>query len=732
MADETNVPAQTEGAGQKAKARPEPVNLAMIEAAKRGIVLDPPRPATKAPEPTETSLPPAEEPPAVQEPAGEASEPAGEPSPETPVEPAPSEGNDAPAGVGEGLPDGEALAALSEASVRGRLSPSDEDRATRLMRELIKAGTPAPSLEAMAKLPWILGVRAAEQSWTTLDEASRATLLDGIVALGGDNAARLRLSLSRSLAKMDLPSGLKLASLTCAALWNSEKGALSAEHSKLIGNVFIGRGKPWVLQLPLESLTPEDAAPIASCAVFSAFNVNNPPITQLSILRYAAKLLGSLHENLLGLVAKGVSRWSGKWQGSLRKELPELPAPIATAMKAGDGRQQSQAEGQPAEEVELPLPTELEEKLKAATESGDAAAIEAATQEIAAWREANRPAPREKEGDEQAGEGGDQDEKRGRRQRGRDRDRNDRPEKKERPAYVPRDQAQQQQREPQQPREPRESRESREPRERERERERDSYREQDSPRGGNFNFPVAIKQIENYVKQLRNELDATQTKLRKAETRRPTADRVSLSVEEANLSPDELRRLVVQLESRNAELQGRIEELLADTELTTSIMASDSDAASQLRTLLALKLQDGYADFIALETGAPDVIVRQHYRGLLREIFAVLISQGLPLQGDLPPPPPAPMPPPPPPPADEIGEEEEDEDDIEPDPNDLPDEPAEAPIEEYQRPPEVDEEAPIDDEPPAEEGAPAEAEERPPTDEDAPDEPHAPEERPRE
>src|SRR5205814_9720834 len=114
-----------------------------------------------------------------------------------------------------------------------------------------------------------------------------------------------------SLAKMDAPAGLRLASLTCRALWNEERGGLSAEHSKLIGNVFIGRGKPWVLQLPLAGLPPEEAAPIAACSVFSAFTVNNPPITQLSILRHSATLLGAMPENLLALVAKGVSRWSG-------------------------------------------------------------------------------------------------------------------------------------------------------------------------------------------------------------------------------------------------------------------------------------------------------------------------------------------------------------------------------------------------------------------------------------
>ena len=107
------------------------------------------------------------------------------------------------------------LAAFADASLKARLSNADEDRATRIMRELILAGDAGPALDAMTKLPWILGVRAAEQAWATLSDTAHSQLLDGLVKLEGDNAARLRLSLARSLAKIELATGLQLAALTC-------------------------------------------------------------------------------------------------------------------------------------------------------------------------------------------------------------------------------------------------------------------------------------------------------------------------------------------------------------------------------------------------------------------------------------------------------------------------------------------------------------------------------------
>ena len=638
MPDEPQVPAQPEGAGSSKKKSP-PVNLALVEAAERGIDLHTPPPErAKTAEPrTETPEPePSQEPirtQSAEKPTRESPGP-----PQTPLETASDVG-------GEQLPAADQLKAIADSANEKRLSPREEDTATGLLRACLASGDSGPALSAMPRLPWILGVRAIEQAWTELTPETRNDLLNRLAALDSDHAIRLRLSVARSLAKLEPPVGVQLAGAVCRTMWNAEKGTLSSEHSKLIGNVFIGRGKPWVLQLPLNALEPQDADAIASCVVFSAFNVNNPPITQLSVLRYAAPRLSNLHPNLLTMVAKSVSRWSTKWQESLRKEVPELPDQIASALKSGrSGKPDRQAESaavptprspggsESDEEAEVPLPPELEEKLKLAIESGDTEAVEAANLEVNAWRDAQASTRSSAEPTEAEGELAEEtspesrSDKRGR--RGRDRgerpERPDRSERKERPPYVSREQ------------------------------------EAAAKTQGGFNLSVTLKSIENHVAQLRNELGNAQAKLRKAESsgRRPS-DKVLLSVEEANLSSEELKRLVLQLEHRNNELQARVEELLADSETRALATASDTDVTAQYRTLLKLKLQEDYSDYRALESNSPEFVVQQHYRALIRHVFSILRDEGISLEGDLPPPPPDPLPPPPPPPVIEDDEEEE-------------------------------------------------------------------------
>jgi hypothetical protein len=53
------------------------------------------------------------------------------------------------------------------------------------------------------------------------------------------------------------------------------------------------------------------------------------------------------------------------------------------------------------------------------------------------------------------------------------------------------------------------------------------------------------------------------------------------------------------------------------------------DPNAQLRTLLVLKLQEDYEDFVALEQESPDIVVQQHYRTVLRHVFEVLTTEGV-------------------------------------------------------------------------------------------------------
>ena len=505
------------------------------------------------------------------------------------------------------------LAALAQNGNTNRLSPADEDRATRLMHAcLIEGGEGASAaLAAMPLLPWILGVRAIENAWKDLAPEARITVLDGLAKMDTDNGYRLRLSMARSLARVEQGEAVKVAAATCRSMWNAEAGTLKAEHSKLIGNVFIGRGKPWALQLQLAELPPEDANAILSAIVFSTFNVNNAPITQLSVLRYAGSRIASLHENLIGMVARAVGRWSGKWQSALRKEVADLPEAILSVMKADRApepgqRPQDEAPGA-VPEVETALPEELQEKLRLAAESEDPAAVEAVNQEIAAWREAEKitrlealDAEEDDDEDEEEEDAEPAAEEGGSRRR---RGRNDRNDRKERPAYVSRDQER-------------------------------------GDRGQSaFNFSATLKQLESYVAGMRSDLASAQNRLRRAEGEGSKArreDKPVLSHDEANLSPDELKRLVIQLEARVAELNARVEELTSDSEARAFAMAAGTaepapDAVTQLRTLLALKLQEDYADFLTLQKESPDAIVQQHYRGLINHVFDVLLGEQVPL-----------------------------------------------------------------------------------------------------
>ena len=654
MADESQVPAQSEGAGQPTKKKPAPVNLAMLEAAERGIDLNvtpPPRKKAHTPPPPihtgieEQSLqlapssPPADPPAHLSETVANSNNPTPDDNSGSRHSAPEDSASDRIAGL-SGLSSTEALSNLSESSAQKRLSTREEEHATSLLRSCLSSGDVTAALTAMPKLPWILGVRAIEQAWPELPPEGRADLLASLGALEGDHAFRLRLSVARSLAKVDPPTGVQLAAAVCRAIWSEEKGGLTPEHSKLVGNVFIGRGKPWVLQLQLDGLDPVDATAIVSAVVFSTFNVNNPPITQLSVLRYGASRLAELHPNLQGMVAKAVGRWSGKWQESLRKEISTLPESISSSLRPVRGNTPGQTAGGDtprltsndgndavAAESDIPLPPELEEKLKLAAESGDPEALEAATLEANSWRDAHRRLedPSDEIDAEAAGsEPERRSDKRGRRNKERG-DRPERHERKDRPVYVSREQ------------------------------------EAASKGQGVFNLAATLKQIENHFAQLRNELSAAQTKLRKVETApRRNVDKVVLSVEEANLSPDELKRLVLQLEQRNAELQSRVEELLADSETRALATAADSEVTGQYRTLLKLKLQEDYSDYLALEENLPEYVVQQHYRALIRHVFQTLRDEGVALHGDLPPPPPAPLPPPPPPPVVEDEEEEED------------------------------------------------------------------------
>ena len=144
------------------------------------------------------------------------------------------------------------------------------------------------------------------------------------------------------------------------------------------------------------------------------------------------------------------------------------------------------------------------------------------------------------------------------------------------------------------------------------------------------------------MQSLRSELSATQAKLRKddrqdrQDRRRP--EKIGAIVE-GEPTMEELARLNQQLEARNAELQSHITELTQhaeDVAVSTGAMAGQptGDERAQLRTLLALKLQEDFADYLALEKESNDLVVQQHYKALLRHVFEVLQQLEVPLKAE--------------------------------------------------------------------------------------------------
>src|SRR5205814_4683835 len=110
---------------------------------------------------------------------------------------------------------------------------------------------------------------------------------------------------------------------------------ITQKNAQVFANVFVGRAKPWVIQLPLADLKPAEADLVAQIAVLSVFVVPHPPATQLSILKWAGEggRLGRIPSPSLEAVAKGVERWNGKWRHALKREVAELPEPLVEALR---------------------------------------------------------------------------------------------------------------------------------------------------------------------------------------------------------------------------------------------------------------------------------------------------------------------------------------------------------------------------------------------------------------
>ncbi len=523
--------------------------------------------------------------------------PADDTAPELPLETQPDTDASAPEAASDPDPAKDAgassprdvLAELAARAEKGRLSAAEEAEAAQAIKACLLDGRGgvAFTIELLPKFAWMVAVNGVTVAWPELTAGFRTQLFSGLAKDEADSARRLRLSLARGLFKQDAASAAKLAVGVARDLREKESGALATKDAQMFASVFIGRAKPWLAGFPLAELKPADADALVHCALLAAFSLPHPPVTQLGVLKWAAEAgrLEKLHESALEAVKNGVARWTAKWQAALHKEVAGLPEEIAAVLKA------------PA-----PEPEQAEKPAGDLSESEAPPTDEAGTQDL------------EDEDDE-------------------DEDDDEAPKpSRQYPVYVsktmpPREEA------------PREQA-PREPMQREQPpREQPPRVARSSQSAANLNVGDALRQIDAHVAYLRAELKTAQNKLKDRDSdRRPRrTERASAPIVEGEPTIEELARLNQQLELRNTELQQRIDDLAADSEdraasfgVSSDQPVTDPDAA--LRALLALKLQEDYEDFLALERESNDVVVQAHYRTLLRHIFEVLNHEGVGLK----------------------------------------------------------------------------------------------------
>jgi hypothetical protein len=497
------------------------------------------------------------------------------------------------------------------------------------------------AVRCLPKMPWIVGIRAVETVWAEMKITARNQLLRGLAEDESEQARRIRLSLARALYKLDPAAGLKLLLGVCKEVREKETGALSPKNAQIFNNVFIGKAKPWLTQVSLPDLKPADADLLVQCALAAAFSQPNPPVPLLGLLKWAgqANLLSQLPESTLAILPRGLSRMSLKWQNAIRKEVSHLPESILALLKPAQPQnprpsveEQAPAEAPAADIENAEADSEGGEESKAATEQDadegpDAEETEGENTEETEETVSPELSDDEKDLDDEDAESEEAEEPAQPR--------------KPRPVYEPRPQrtsGQRDSRESRDSRDPREFRDNRDNRDAGGESGRRDRPVYQSRTVGAFNLPETLRQIENHVQSLRLELNTAQSKLRQRDDDPRREKRTDKPVPLPGApSNEELTRLNLQLESRITELQARIDEIEVDAEDRAASLGAHTsepvaDVDQQLRTLLGLKLQEDYADFVALENESTSTVVQQHYRSLLRHIFEVLITEKIPFQ----------------------------------------------------------------------------------------------------
>jgi len=480
-----------------------------------------------------------------------------------------------------------------------RLSPAQEEEASRLLAERLgkgKAGL-AAAIEPLLVFPWMVSVSAITAVWPDLSLPMRRWLLASIARHDTEAARRLRLSLARAVFKIDPAAGLKLVATVAGQLRDPETGALSTRNRQIFFNVLIGKGKPWLLQLPLGDLKAADAHSLIHAAV-EAFPLS-PPLSQLSILRWVneAGRLKKLPEGDLATVVKAVSRWNLRLQRQLRNDIAELPEPIVQALKPEPEAPAAAAPAGKTPPDSAPAPAQP----APSPEAGPAAPSEPAAPEPTA------PAPPEAQAEPAA-----------RKEEEPERDPSGR-ERRQRKGHPER-QA--------------ENGERQKPAERERREERPARGESRKA----FDFREALRGLDQYVGSLRAELEQARAQVRRLEEgARGKRERRS-QPEAPAVDADALLKHNARLEHTVADLRQQLEDLAAHHESVAesrNLHAGEpleEGSRAQLVALLSIKLKEAYETYQAMRLDPLDRVFRLDYRDLLGSVFDVLTEEGVSLE----------------------------------------------------------------------------------------------------
>lgn len=499
------------------------------------------------------------------------------------------------------------LESLAAKSARRRLNARDEALALELARKTLLAGRPGVIrvLALAGSLPWVVLVNASAAAWSGLKPTARAQFLKGIGSVPGEGFVRTRMSIIRGLWKADAGAASKAVSMLFKDFVDKTSGLLPMREAIQFGNVFLGRGRPWIASADISSLKEPEQETVR-LGIFSACvqTPQAPPVVIYALRSLVdAHLVEKLTPQQLECAERAVAKMSAKWQRTLLDEVPGLPEVF---------RARISLRGEPLGSSALSDSADRTSTSEGAEEP-DAVSTDGADSESN-----SADAPPHEVGLNET--------------------------RRERPVYVSKTIPSRQEAKPEDRRNEErrtEEREVREPREARDDRNRRGRDPLPEPRkaAGPFNPAEALRQLDSYIQGLRIELNAAQVRLRQRDddARRKRPERRSSALP-GDPSAEELYRQVRQLELRNAELQAQIEEFRASSEvrgisrgLVDGVVPDD--AAAEMRRALSVTLRDDFEDFEALKRDAKDVVVQRYFGSLLQHIFEVLRDEGIVFEG---------------------------------------------------------------------------------------------------